>query len=120
MVNKYTTELLQHIHFPRVNILPFYVSNMLYNRNNVIGKLSFTHRFITISSTLKKKPGTVLKFLNKTVLESINSGMGHIHYIHEYSLLHPEYRDYFYIHLLCFSPCSQMSVFEDYMGHTLV
>lgn len=55
MVNKYTTELLQHIHFSRVNILPFYVSNMLYNRNNVIGKLSFTHRFITISSTLKKQ-----------------------------------------------------------------
>lgn len=46
--------------------------------------------------------------------------MYHIHYIHEYSLLHPEYRNYFYIHLLCFSPCRQTSIFEDYVGHMLV
>lgn len=46
--------------------------------------------------------------------------MGHIHYIQEYSLFYPEYRNYFDTHLLCFSPFSQMSIFEDYMGHMLV
>lgn len=119
MFNKYSTELLQHIHFSRVNILPFYASNMFYYRNNV--KESYhVLRFITISSMYIKKTGTVLKFLNKRTLKSIISGICHIHYIHKYSLLHPEYRNYFYIHLLRFSPCSQMSIFEDYMGHIFV
>lgn len=53
-VNKYTMKLLHHINFLRVNILPFCASHMLYNRNNVMEKLPFTHRFIIISSTLLK------------------------------------------------------------------
>lgn len=38
-VKKYTMKLVQHIHFLRVNILPFHASHMLYNMNNVIEKL---------------------------------------------------------------------------------